>query len=103
MTPSAPGGVVRPDGERSQPPFLIAQGPAQHGLDIGIRQWLELENLRAGDQRTVHIEEGIVRGGPDEAHRAALDPRQQDVLLRFVEAVDLVHEKRRRPSVHAPQ
>ena len=55
---------------------------------------LELENLGAGDKRAVDREEGILRGRPDKTHRSPLDIGKKGILLRFVEAVDLVDKKK---------
>jgi hypothetical protein len=51
--------------------------------------------LARGEQRRVHFERRILRGGANQDDRAAFDVRQERVLLRFVEAVDLVHEQHR--------
>jgi hypothetical protein len=48
--------------------------------------------LRTADEWAVDVEEGVVRGGADEAQGAALDMRQEDVLLGFVEAMDLINK-----------
>ena len=54
---------------------------------------LQLENLRARNERRVDEEERVVRGRADEPDDAALHIRQQHVLLRLVEAVDFVNEQ----------
>ena len=71
------------------------QRAPQQRHEIRRRERLELENLRARDQRAVDVEERIVRRRADEAHRAALHIRQQHILLRLVEAVDFVDEQDR--------
>ena len=48
--------------------------------------------MAAREQGRDHLEGGIFRGGADEDHRAAFHIGQKGVLLRFVEAVDLVDE-----------
>ena len=50
------------------------------------------------EQRRVDLEVGVLRGRADQRDRAVLDLRQQRVLLRLVEAVDLVEEEHRRPA-----
>ncbi len=55
-------------------------------------QRLELKNLRARDERAVYIKERIVGRRADEPQISALDVGQQDVLLRFVEMMDLIDE-----------
>lgn len=52
-----------------------------------------MKDLRAGDQRGVDVEVGIVRGRPNEAHRSAFEMGEEDVLLGFIEAVNLVDEE----------
>ena len=42
------------------------------------------------------MEIGVVRCRPDEAHDSPLDMGQQHILLRFVEAVNLIDEEYRR-------
>ena len=56
---------------------------------------VEDQHLRAAEQRRVQLEAGILGGGAHQRHRAALDIGQETVLLRAVEAVDLVHEQQR--------
>ena len=71
----------------------IAQSALHERFEVRDAQRLQREDLGAADQRAVHIEEGIMRGRADEAQRTALQMRQQYVLLRFVEAVDLIHKE----------
>ena len=71
----------------------VGQGLARDGEEVVLRQRLELEDAAAADQRLVDLEVGVLGGRADQDHRAVLDPRQQRVLLRLVEAVDLVHEE----------
>ena len=61
---------------------------------VGVER-LEAEQRRAAAQRRVDLEERVLRRRPDEHERAVLDGRQQGVLLRLVEAVDLVEEQDR--------
>ena len=55
----------------------------------------EPEECRAGDERGVDGEERVLRGRADECDEPALDIREQDILLGFGEAVDLVEEQDR--------
>jgi hypothetical protein len=57
---------------------------------------VQLVDLRAGEQRRVDLEVGVLGRRPDQLHDAVLDGGQQRVLLRLVEAVDLVEEEDRR-------
>ena len=59
------------------------------------RQRFELENLRAADEWTVDGEERVLRRRPEEPDRAAFHVGQERVLLRAVEAVNLVDEEDR--------
>src|SRR4051794_19401473 len=76
-----------------QAAFLVLQRLLHEPLEIFDAERLQREELRARDERTVDVEEGIVRGGADKAQGAALEMRQEYVLLGFVKPVDLVHEK----------
>ncbi len=81
---------------------LLGVEPAPHqDLDGGAVERLEAEQRRAAAQRRVDLEERVLGGRPDEGDRAVLDRRQQGVLLRLGEAVDLVEEQDRAPPVHA--
>jgi len=48
--------------------------------------------MAARKQRRIDVETGVVRGRADESHRALLHVRQQEILLRFVETMQLVDE-----------
>ena len=54
---------------------------------------LEAEHLAAREQRRVDRERRVLGGGADQRDRARLDVGQEGVLLRLVEAVDLVDEE----------
>ena len=56
------------------------------------RERLQHEHLRPRQQRRVDLERRVLGGGADQHDVAGLDARQERVLLRLVEAVDLVHE-----------
>src|SRR5581483_1975752 len=71
----------------------IGQRALQKFEEVILGERAQLENLRARDQRGIDEEKGIVRGGADQTNHAALHVRQEDVLLRLVEAVDFVDEK----------
>ena len=62
---------------------------------------LELVDLRAREQRRVHLEVRVLGRRADQRHEALLDAGQQRVLLRLVEAVDLVEEEDRPPAARA--
>ncbi len=73
----------------------IGQGAIDQLFELLDLERFELENLGARDERAVDVEEWIVGGGADEAQVSALDVGQEDVLLRFVEVMDLVDEQDR--------
>ena len=54
---------------------------------------MKLDYARAREQRRVNLEIGVLGRGADEHERAILDGVEQRVLLRAVEAVDLVDEQ----------
>ena len=57
-----------------------------------VRQRLQHEHLRPRQQRRVDLERRVLGGRADEDDVAGLDARQKRVLLRLVEAVNLVDE-----------
>ena len=56
-------------------------------------QALQLEDSAAADERLVDFKVGIFGGGANEGNRSVLYPRQQRVLLCFVEAMHLIDEE----------
>ena len=66
--------------------------------DLVVGELVEHEDARAGEQRRVDFERRILGGRADQRDRAVLDVRQHRVLLRFVEAMDLVDEQDGAPS-----
>ena len=63
---------------------------------------LELVDLQPREQRRVDLEVRVLGRRADQRHEPVLDARQQRVLLRLVEAVDLV-EKQDRPPAARPE
>ena len=77
----------------AEPALTILQRPAsQLGHMLG-RERLEHEHPGARQERTVDLEARILGRGADQRDRAVLGGRQEAVLLRLVEPVDLVHEE----------
>ena len=60
---------------------------------LGVGERLEHVHLGPRQQRRVHFERGVFRRRANQGHQARLHERQQRVLLRLVEAVDLVDEQ----------
>ena len=74
----------------------------QQALDVRRLQRLQLVDLGAREQRRVDLEVRVLGRRPDERDQPLLDGGQQRVLLRLVEAVDLVEEEDRRAPRVAP-
>ena len=64
----------------------------------GRRERLEDEHLRARQKRRIDLERRILGCRADEHDVACLDAREERVLLRLVEAVNLVDEQNRPPA-----
>ena len=82
--------------------LLVRQRPLGEGAHLVVRQRLELEDARPRQEGRVHFEGGVLGGRADEDHRAVLDVGQDDILLRLVEAVHLVHEEDGAALLHPP-
>ena len=67
------------------------------------RERLEDDDLAAREQRAVQLEGGVLGRRADEHDVAGLDVRQEHVLLRAVEPVDLVEKEDRALAVRAAQ
>ena len=79
--------------QHPQPPPLVRQRPPD---DVGHRpiiQGIQREHPAAGKQRGVDLKRRVLGGSPDKSDRAILNIGQNDILLRLVETVDLVHEQ----------
>ena len=75
---------------------------AAHDLEqCLVRVRLQLVDLRAREQRGVHLEVRVLGRRADQRDEPLLDARQQRVLLRLVEAVDLVEEQDRALTARA--
>src|SRR6202142_559942 len=75
--------------------LAVVQRPPQQGHDLGHCEPAQRVHLGARQQRRDDFEGRILGGGADEGDVAALDIGQEGVLLRLVEAVDLVDEQQR--------
>ena len=76
-----------------QPPFGVRDGaPDDHG-DVLVGERLQAPDAHPRQEGGVDLEVRVLRRCPDEGHRPVLDVREQGVLLRLVEAVDLVDEQ----------
>ena len=88
------------DRRRPEPALLVGQRPPQDAFDGLGRKRLQHEHLRARQERGVDLERRILRRRTDQDDVAGFDARKKRVLLRLVEAVDLVHEHDR-PAAHS--
>src|SRR6266849_5470032 len=70
--------------------FLVCERTFHQRDQIVRRQWLQSKNLRARNKRAVYIKEWVISRRADQPQVSALDVRQQNILLRFVEMMDLV-------------
>ncbi len=73
--------------------LVVGEGRAQHAGHLAGGERFQPEEVAAAEQRRVHIKTGIVRRRADEPDVPLLDVGQQEVLLRLVEAVQLVDEE----------
>ena len=81
--------------------LAAVERPPQQPLDVGRLQRVQLVHLGPREQRRVDLEVRVLGRGPDERDEPLLDRRQQRVLLRLVEPVDLVEEEDRRRGPRA--
>ncbi len=82
----------------AEPALPVTESALEQQLDLCRRQRLEREDLAAAQERRVDREERILRRRADQDDAPFLHIRQQHVLLRAVEAVQLVHEQDRAPA-----
>ena len=87
-------GLARLGVERQRTPFL-GLGTLQKPIERHIVETVEHQHDGARQQSAVELEGGVLGGGADERDGAVLHVRQETVLLRAVEAVDLVDEQQR--------
>src|ERR1017187_8399659 len=71
----------------------IGEGTLEEGDDLRFGERLQNVDAAAGEQRGDQLEGGVLGGGADQTDGAALDVRQEGVLLGLVEAVGLVDEE----------
>jgi hypothetical protein len=62
------------------------------------REWFESENQRTRDQRAINVKVWVVSSGTDQPQISTFDIGQEDILLRFIEMVNLIDEYDRFPS-----
>jgi len=74
-------------------PALVGHRAAHDRAHVVLRKRLQHVYARARQERGIHFERGVLRRSAEEGDVAVLDVRQNDVLLRLVEAMDLVDEQ----------
>ena len=78
---------------RSDPGVQLAEPALHHAPELLAVEGLEAEHPAAREQRCDDLERRVLGRGADERDRPVLDMRQDRVLLRLVEAMDLVDEQ----------
>ena len=78
-----------------RPRSASASARREDADDVRRRRAAQHEHLRAREERRVHLERRVLGRRADQDDVARLDVRQERVLLRLVEAVDLVDEEDR--------
>jgi hypothetical protein len=76
----------------AQAAIRVTKRPFDDRLHFGDRESAQDEHLGPGEQRGIHLERRVFGRRADEHDVAGFDPRQERVLLRLVEAVNLVDE-----------
>src|SRR6266404_6202549 len=79
----------------SETALFIRERAVDQLLQLPDLKRFELKNLGARNERTVYIKERIVSGRSDQPEISAFDIGEENILLRFVEVMDLVDEQDR--------
>ena len=79
----------------SETAFVVSQRAIDQLFEFVDAERFELKNLRPRHERAVDIEKRIVSRRADQSQISAFDIGKENVLLRFVEMVDLVDEQNR--------
>ena len=87
------GVVVRRELRVAEAAFPVVQRAPQDVDRLVRRERPQDEHLRARQQRGVHLEGRVLGRRADQRDVAGFDARQERILLRLVEAVDLVDEQ----------
>src|SRR5260370_36364071 len=77
----------------SEAAFLVGKRAVDQLFELFDAERLELKDLGPRDERTVDVKERIVRRRADESEISTFDVGQKNVLLCFVEMMDLVDEQ----------
>ena len=90
-----PGGLGELESGRTESAFAIGEGAIDHASERFAAERLERNHPTTGEQGRDHAKGRVLGRRTDERHGARLDVREQRVLLRLVQAMDLVHEENR--------
>src|ERR1700691_2648623 len=77
---------------RTESTLSIDECAAQKNHNLVFGQWLQHIHPAAREQRGVDFKRWIFGGCTDQANAAFFYVRKESILLRFVEAVNFVHE-----------
>src|SRR6266700_1350352 len=78
-----------------KPALFIGQCAIDQLFELLDVERFKLKNLRPRHESAVYIKEGVVRSRADEPEVSSLNVRQKNVLLRFVEMMDLINKQDR--------
>ena len=81
----------------------VGLGAGGEAFERGLVEAVEGEDAGAGEEGGVELEGGVLGGGADQHDGAVLHQREEGVLLRLVEAVDLVDEEQGAAAVLAAE
>ena len=87
------GIVIGGQSQSAEAALLVFQGAAEKSGDLLFGERLQDIDAAAGEQCRNDLEGGVLSGCADQANRPTLDVRQKGVLLRFIEAVNLIDEE----------
>jgi len=94
--------IRRIDRKPPQPPLFVRQGATQNEDDLVTGQGFQAQHPQPRQQRGVHFEIRVFRCSADQNDRAVFDIRQQGILLRLVEPMDLI-DKQDRAAIRSNQ
>ena len=97
---SRPSSAARVQGAEAA--YVIGESAFEERDNLLFGEGVEGVDAAAGEQGGDDFEGGILGGGADEADSAALDVRQEGVLLGFVEAVNFIDEEDGAGAVGGP-
>src|ERR1700716_3016280 len=76
-----------------QTALLVDERTVQQLIDRAARERLQPHHSGSGQQCGIDLERRVLRGGAEQCDEPALNMRKHRVLLRLVEAMDLIDEE----------